>query len=108
MPDALLQDIGKGKQEGATIDNMDPSCPFLVLKKFDWAKSMEMVRDAFFDISYRLFFIVTKDSVRCFLHLFTESTKTFTYKCPMWRFLRVSHLFLRNLGFALRKNTLTP
>jgi hypothetical protein len=29
-------------KEGATVDNMDPSCPFLVLEKYDRKKSYEV------------------------------------------------------------------
>lgn len=43
LPDAFRGEIdGKGLEEGATIDNMDPSRPFLVLNVFDWDKVDEV------------------------------------------------------------------
>lgn len=82
-------------EECATADNMDLSCPVLVLEKFDlekihewsrlrsaWvAKSIpndiiipdptpKWVRDAFDEIAPRLERILEKDSVRCFLRFF--------------------------------------
>uniref|UniRef100_A0A0D3F365 Uncharacterized protein n=1 Tax=Oryza barthii TaxID=65489 RepID=A0A0D3F365_9ORYZ len=38
LPASLRENLGK---EGATADNMDPSCPFLVLEKYDSNKSYE-------------------------------------------------------------------
>ncbi|EEC72864.1 hypothetical protein OsI_06631 [Oryza sativa Indica Group] len=92
-------------KEGATVDNMDPSCPFLVLEKYDrkksyewlnlraaWvAKSMpndiiipdptpERVRDAFSEISRSLSNVMAEDSVQCFLNMFLESPSTFAYR----------------------------
>uniref|UniRef100_J3N0H0 Uncharacterized protein n=1 Tax=Oryza brachyantha TaxID=4533 RepID=J3N0H0_ORYBR len=44
IPDAWREKIdGQGNEEGATVDNMDPSCPFLVLDKYDWDKIDEWV-----------------------------------------------------------------
>uniref|UniRef100_A0A0E0NCL4 Uncharacterized protein n=1 Tax=Oryza rufipogon TaxID=4529 RepID=A0A0E0NCL4_ORYRU len=37
LPASLRENMGKG----ATVDNMDPSCPFLVLEKYDRKKSYE-------------------------------------------------------------------
>ncbi|XP_015697989.1 uncharacterized protein LOC102704371 isoform X1 [Oryza brachyantha] len=106
IPDAFRQDIiNKGIEEGATVDNMDPSCPFLVLEKFDWhlaakwmdlkaywvAKSIpndiiipdptpETVQDAFDRIFPRLQILLWKDNVTGFLELFSISSSAFTYK----------------------------
>lgn len=107
LPDAFIgESVGKGKEDGATVDNMDPSRPFLVIKKSDldkadewvkikyaWmAKSLtndiiipdptpQVVRDAFFDISPRLDSVLRKDSVRCFFRLFAECTAAMAFKC---------------------------
>ncbi|EEE56683.1 hypothetical protein OsJ_06135 [Oryza sativa Japonica Group] len=102
LPASLRENMGK---EGATVDNMDPSCPFLVLEKYDrkksyewlnlraaWvAKSMpndiiipdptpERVRDAFSEISRSLSNVMAEDSVQCFLNMFLESPSTFAYR----------------------------
>ncbi|CAL5087535.1 unnamed protein product [Urochloa decumbens] len=84
---------------GATVDNMDPSCPFLVLEKLDVDKLHEWGRlrsiflakskpnciiipdptpqriiDAFYDRIPCLGPILEKDSVRCFLRLFVKKS----------------------------------
>ncbi|KAF2912336.1 hypothetical protein DAI22_10g001150 [Oryza sativa Japonica Group] len=109
LPDAFRGEIdGKGLEEGATIDNMDPSRPFLVLNVFDWDKVDEWIalktawiakrlkndiiipdpvpqigRDAFFDITPRLTTVLEKDSVRCFLPLFVQCESIMTYQCAI-------------------------
>jgi hypothetical protein len=43
LPDAFIgESVGKGKEDGATVDNMDPSRPFLVIKKSDLDKADEV------------------------------------------------------------------
>ncbi|KAL6838411.1 hypothetical protein ACP4OV_031656 [Aristida adscensionis] len=91
-------------KQAATVDNMDPSRPFLFLQKFSYDKVDEWmyirsawlakrmpkdiimpdptpksVRDAFRGIYPRLELVLEKDGARCFMRLFSQYRKSMVW-----------------------------